>query len=145
MDHTLPRSPYAIVGGIVYFGRMVDKIRLHEAGTLRPDLCPNLGVGFDGLICEFLQVAYTDIVEQVKITPSDDEVLEWCFLTGVRPSALLLNLWNLALTRRGWKDDYSAKLQERLAEGGYQDRKDIQTLFDYIDLDEGRDPRLQSA
>jgi len=31
------RSPYEKVGGIVYFGRMIDKIRLHEAGQLPPE------------------------------------------------------------------------------------------------------------
>ncbi len=28
------RSPYAKVGRLVYFGRMLDKIRLHAAGRL---------------------------------------------------------------------------------------------------------------
>jgi len=28
-----------------------------------------------------------------------------------------------------------------LQESGFQDRTDIQTMFDYLDLDEGRDPR----
>ena len=41
MSFTPPRSPYDKVGGIVFFGRLIDKIRLHLAGKL-PDTY-NLG------------------------------------------------------------------------------------------------------
>ena len=37
------RSPYAKIGRLVYFGRMLDKIRLHAAGQLPPDYVANLG------------------------------------------------------------------------------------------------------
>ena len=42
-----PRSPNEKVGGLVYFGRMLDKARLKAAGDLPPDLHQNLGTGFD--------------------------------------------------------------------------------------------------
>jgi hypothetical protein len=42
-----PRSPHEKVGGIVHFGRMLDKIRLKAAGELHPDLHENIGIGFD--------------------------------------------------------------------------------------------------
>jgi hypothetical protein len=38
----------------------------------------------------------------------------------------------------GWNDALTKRLNERLLEGGFGGRTDIQTLFDYIDLDEGR-------
>ena len=41
-----PRSGYETVGGIVMFGRTLDKIRLHKAGLLPKDY--NLGHGLDG-------------------------------------------------------------------------------------------------
>ena len=34
------RSPSAKVGGLVYFGRMLDKIRAHEKNELPPDYQP---------------------------------------------------------------------------------------------------------
>ena len=37
------RSPREEVDGLVYFGRMVDKIRLEQAGKLPPDYQENLG------------------------------------------------------------------------------------------------------
>jgi hypothetical protein len=44
----VPRSTFDLTGGIVYFARMIDKIRLHAAGKVRPDFHANLGDGFDG-------------------------------------------------------------------------------------------------
>ena len=46
------RSAYDQVGGIVHFGRMLDKIRLHAAGKLPADYRENLGIGFDGAVCK---------------------------------------------------------------------------------------------
>jgi Domain of unknown function (DUF5069) len=51
-----PRSPYEKVGGIVYVGRMLDKIRLKAAGELPPDLHQNLGIGFNKRCMDFLRV-----------------------------------------------------------------------------------------
>ena len=56
------RSPYETVGGIVYFGRMLDKIRLNAAGALPPGyqlLLGNSNPGsFDGYCCRFLQIEF---------------------------------------------------------------------------------------
>jgi Domain of unknown function (DUF5069) len=41
------RSPSEKVGGLFYFGRMLDKIRRHAKGELRSDYHANLGKGFD--------------------------------------------------------------------------------------------------
>jgi gluconokinase len=54
----VPRSAYDRTGGIVYFARMLDKIRLYAAGNLRADFHANLGTGSDGLCCRFLEVGY---------------------------------------------------------------------------------------
>ena len=40
------RSPRVVVGGLVYFGRMVDKVRLEQAGKLPEDYRANLGEGW---------------------------------------------------------------------------------------------------
>lgn len=137
----LPRSPYDELGGLVYLGRMIDKIRLQQAGTLRSDLHANLGTGFDATCCEFLGVEYANLREQVLAGGSDTEILAWCEEQGSNPSSLLRRLWNGALTRKGWRDDLSDRLQLRLQESGLADRTDIHTLFDYIEIDEGRSPR----
>ena len=56
------RSPYDTIGGIVYFGRMLDKIRLHGERKLPADYHDHLGKGFDLRCCNFLRVQYDRVV-----------------------------------------------------------------------------------
>jgi hypothetical protein len=120
---------------------MIDKIRLREAGTLREDLLPNMGKGFDATCCAFLRVDYGDVVRLALAEADDEKVLAEIMLKGRELREIDGFLWNQALSRRGWRDDLSDRLQERLTEGGWADRSDIKTFFDYIDLDEGRPPK----
>jgi hypothetical protein len=133
-----PRSPKDPVGGIVYFGRMVDKIRLMAAGELHTDLQENLGTGFDQRAVNFLGVDYPHLKNRVLEGGSDDEVLEWCFQKGTRPTDEQIQVWNAYMFKRGWRDDLSDRLASRKNEGGLENRDDIQTMFNYIDADEGR-------
>jgi len=134
----VPKSPYASIDGIVYFPRMLDKIRLHAAGELREDLHANLGKGFDERCCTFLQVDYAAIVEKVKEGLSDREVLDWCYAQGFRPTEEQIEVWSSFMSKRGWNDEVAAKLAERIAESGFTNRDDIIVMFDYLDADEGR-------
>lgn len=135
------RSPYSKVGELHYFGRMLDKIRLHAANQLPADYQPNLGGGFDARCVNLLGISYPALVERVKQGGSDEELLEWAASNGRRPGAEDIEIWNEFMRKRGWNDEATSILQRRLAEGGFSDRSDIQTMFDYIDLDEGRDQR----
>jgi hypothetical protein len=60
------RSPSEKVGGLFYFGRMLDKIRLHARGELPADYHENLGKGFDEKCVTFLRINYDQLVERVK-------------------------------------------------------------------------------
>ena len=137
------RSPYDKIGGIFYIGRMFDKIRLHASGKLPEDYIPNLGKHFDARALTFLDVDYPSVVERVKQGATDEEMLQWCFGRGRHPSDEEIEIWNEFMRKRGWNDDGTPTLKKRLAEIHCEDRTDIQTTFDYIDLDEGRDPRLK--
>ena len=140
MSVELPRSPYDRVGGLIYFPRMVEKIRWHDRGELPADYQANLGAGFDRRCCEFLNVSYEDLVGRVKEGGSDAEVLEWCFRTGRRPGASEIFMWNEYLRKCGWHDDYAERLRTRLEGLGLAGRTDIQTMVDLIEVDEGRPP-----
>ncbi|MGI9114698.1 MAG: DUF5069 domain-containing protein [Chthoniobacterales bacterium] len=131
-------SPSEKAGGIVYFPRMLSKIRMHARGELPPDYQPNLGKGFDESCVDFLQVDYNELVERVKKDGSDDEVLEWCFEKGRRPSDEEIFIWNEFMRKRGWNDEVTATLERRKGEAGLSERSEIQTMFDFIDADEGR-------
>ncbi|MEA3211862.1 MAG: hypothetical protein QOE70_4919 [Chthoniobacter sp.] len=136
------RSPSAKVAGIHYVGRMFDKIRLHAADQLPTDYQANLGSGFDGRALSFLWIEYPALIERVKAGGTDEEILEWAFTQGRRPSAEEIEVWNDFMRKRGWNDESSAKLETRKRESGFEARADIATFFDYIDADEGRDPKV---
>ena len=120
---------------------MIDKIRLHAAGQLPIDYQSNLGGGFDERCLTFLWIEYAPLVERVKAGSSDEEILEWAFNQGRKPSAEEIEIWNDFMRKRGWNDEATERLEMRKRENGIMDRDDIQTMFDYIDADEGRDPR----
>lgn len=132
------RSPADKVEGIVYFGRMVDKIRLHQAGKLPEDYQPNLGSGFDERCVHFLRVGYQALVDRVKEGGDDKALLAWAFGEGQRPDDEQVEVWNEFMRKRGWNDEATPTLTRRKAEGGFASRDDLQTFFQYIDLDEGR-------
>lgn len=132
------RSSYEKVGGIVFFGRMLDKIRLHAEGKLPPGY--NLGTAkwtwFDARCTRFLGVDYEVLVERTLHGGTDEEVLEWCFEHGRRPSAEDIEIWNEFMMKRGWRDSSSELLAEAKRLRGFAHRDDIQTAFDFHLADE---------
>ena len=56
-----PISAFISVGGLLYFARMLDKIRKHSRGELREDFHEMLGSGFDGRCCRFFRVDYAAV------------------------------------------------------------------------------------
>ncbi len=138
------RSPYAKVGRLVFFGRMLDKIRLHAVGNLPADYVANLGDSkpgfFDYRCCRFLRVSFGEITRRTLEGGSDEAVLEWAEQKGGRRTDEECTVWNSFLMKRGWHDpaENVQQLQKRIKDAGFEGRS-IETFFDYIDLDEGRD------
>src|SRR5581483_300940 len=124
------------VGGIVYFGRMLDKIRLQAQNKLPIDYQKNLGTGFDGRCCRFLRVDYMALVNRVMKGGSDDEVLSWCFSQGRQPNAEEIEVWNGFMSRRGWNDEATETLERFKQERGFAHRADIRTMFEFHKADE---------
>jgi gluconokinase len=135
------RSCYDKVGGIYYIGRMFDKIRLHTAGKLPEEYHANLGKGFDARALSFLDIDYPSLVERVNQGGADSDFLAWCFQRGRHPNDEEIEIWNEFMRKRGWRDNGTPTLLQRLKEINCEHRTDIVTSFDFIDLDEGRDPR----
>ena len=135
------RSSFEKVGGIVYFGRMLDKIRLKRAERL-PD---NYNVGtkvwtwFDARCTRFLAVDYEELAERVLAGATDEEALAWCFEHGRRPNDEDIEIWNEFMTKRGWRDSSSAALAEAKRLRGFAHRDDIQTAFEFHLADESSD------
>lgn len=131
-----PGSGYVAVGGLVFFPRMLDKIRLHAAGLLPADY--NLGTGLDARLCRWLRIDYAALAEQARAQPDDATVLAWACAHGRRPDPEEIEYFNAYMTKRGWRDSATARLEESKRSRGLADRPDIQTTFDLQDYDEGR-------
>jgi hypothetical protein len=132
------RSPCDKLGGLFYFGRMLDKIRSHAKGELPLEYEENLGKGFDEKCATFLRVRYELVVEYVNDGLTDEAILESCFGMGQRPSEGQVHMWNEFMRKRGWHDDLSETLERQKKKEAMLSRSEIQTMFQFIDADEGR-------
>jgi hypothetical protein len=143
MQTQTPCSDYVETKGLIYFARMLDKIRLHAQGRLAPDYF--VGVEdptfFDSRCTRFLGINYDDLVKRTLQGGSNEEILEWCFDRGRKPSEEEISIWNAFLTKRGWRDEASAELTAAKKRSGLDDRDDVQTWVDLHDAEEGRTPR----
>lgn len=137
------RSCYAKVGRLIYFGRMLDKIRLHAADKLPADYTAQLGdtqfYTLDGRCCRFLGVPYSALQTRVLEGGTDEEILNWVHARGTVRTAEECHMWNRFIAKLGWRDERSAVLPQRIQDSGLSG-KPIETLIDHIEYDEGRDP-----
>ncbi len=140
------RSPYDTVAGLVYFPRMLDKIKLHAAGKLHADFINNLGKAFDDRCCQYLGIKYTELSAWVQARPQvkDEEVWAWVQAHGRVLAQNDIEIWNGFMTKRGWRDEANEVLQRRLKENGLTAEAGVETMFDYIEVDEGRPARRQA-
>jgi hypothetical protein len=137
---TYPKSSNEMAGGMRYFPRMLDKIRLHAQGELDEAYHRNLGGGrtADGLCIDFLRVTYADLCNRAQQDGSDEEILEWCFENGRRLNGGDLLVWNNFMAKFGWNDFATPTLKQQKKALGLSDRADIQTMGDLFDVEEGR-------
>ena len=139
-----PVSDYNETSGLVYFARMLDKIRLKTRGDLPPDYFVGANddpTMFDARCTRFLGISYDELTQRTLQGGSDEEILDWCFEHGRRPSQEEIEIWNAFLLKRGWRDGGSADLQAAKERNGWGNRDDIQTWVDLHDAEENRAPR----
>ncbi len=134
------RSPRSKLGGLHHLGRMFDKIRCDLAGSLPEEYRPNLGLsaGLNGHLCGFLGIEFNDIGPKISEGLSDEEMVEWCFTTGLRANPVQRRIWNAFLEKTGWHDFAASIVDELKKEDGLENRPELQTAFDVIDEREGR-------
>jgi hypothetical protein len=135
------RSPSDQIRGLVYFGRMLDKIRLAATGKLpegwQATRGPATKTSFDGLCCAFLHLDYAALqAEVLHGGKSDEELLAWAYTHGRQPSEMEIEIWNAFMLKRGWRDAITQRVNARLAEIGLP-AGTVLTLFEFLDLDEG--------
>ena len=135
-----PKNPKEMTKGMMYFPRMLDKIRLRTRGELHEDYHKNFGAPrtADSACCNFLRVHHRDLRERVKQGGTNEEILAWCFEKGRRLNEGDILVWNGFISKLGWRDFATANLEGRKRDHGIADRDDIATIPDLIDFDEGR-------
>jgi hypothetical protein len=135
-----PVSDHVKTKGLVYFTRMLDKIRLNAKGELPPGYFTGVEepTHFDARCTRFLGVNYDELVERAIQGGSDEEILQWCFERGREPSEEEIEVWNAFILKRGWRDAGSEELAASKKEAGFAGRDDIQTWVDLHDAEEGR-------
>jgi hypothetical protein len=146
MNNQTPCSDYVETSGIIFFARMLDKIRLNAQGLL-PDGY-NLGLSdptsFDARFCRFWEIDYDQLVARTLEGGTNEELLEWCFQGRKRPNQEQILIWNSFIIKRGWRDDGAPGLIVEKGLNGFAHRDDIQTYVDLHDADEGRTPKYAS-
>jgi uncharacterized protein DUF5069 len=133
-----PISAFTKAGGMIYFPRMLDKIRKHAQGELREDFHGNLGLGFDGRCCRYLRVSYENLKVRTLEGGSDDDIFAWCLQHGRALSEEDIVIWNMFAQKRGWRDEATPILEKHKSESGLAARTDLVTFFEYYEADEGR-------
>ncbi|MCI0538921.1 MAG: alpha/beta fold hydrolase [Verrucomicrobiales bacterium] len=137
-----PCSDYEKTKGVIFFARILDKIRLKAQGLLPNDY--NVGCSdptcFDARFCRFLGLDYEKLVERTLAGGTNEEILDWCFETTRRPNEEEILFWNTFIEKRGLRDDGSKGLQAIKEAHGLGHRSDIQTWVEFHSADEGRKP-----
>src|SRR5438552_18136767 len=107
MQDQIPCTDYQETKGLIYFARMLDKIRLNAAGKLAPGYFAGEEdpTFFDARCTRLLGVNYDDLAKRTLVGGSDDEIFEWRFARVRRPSEEEIGIWNALLSKRGGRDD----------------------------------------
>jgi hypothetical protein len=136
------RSPRHLTQNIYILARVIDKIRLKAQGALPEGYVVGFKEGsrtFDDRLCHFLHIDFSALEKRVLEGGTDDEILEWCFQHGRRPSAEEIEVWQQFIEKRGWRDNGTPGLIQQKIDAGIAHRDDIQTYFDIMDYEEGRE------
>ncbi len=142
-NQAYPRSPKALLGGIAHLGRLIDKIRLRNAGQIQD--YNYITVGFDKYLIDFLGVDAKPFEQRVLAGGTDEELLAWVKTNGRKPSDEEITQWSKNLLASGPKDDsarqrFQGRLQDIATKRGValSSLPSVTTWADVIELDEER-------
>ncbi len=139
----VPRSPYEKLAGYHHLPRFIDKTRAYLAGKLPPEYQNNFCKGFDARFLEFTGLQAQDFIQAVAQAKDDAEVARWVQEHARPVTPEELEAWNEAFRQLKPRDP--ERIARMRAEAGHPERTDVETYFDLIDLDEGRDVPRRDA
>ena len=144
MDLTkgVPRSPYEMLGGIVFLPRAIDKMRALIAGTVGEY---NARFGTSAALFRRLGMAADEFEQIVCEHLTDEEVLEALRERGTLTPETI-DAWNKVGPNISPRSEEEwARHWERLETAGYGDRRDVVTQFDRLDLEARPESCLSAA
>lgn len=143
MSAQYPRSPRVRLGEIAHLGRIIDKIRLRQAGQIQD--YNYLTVGFDRYLLDFLELDATAFEQRVRDGGTDQEILDWVRAHMKHRTQEEMAQWNQRIETSGPMDEAGkARFQQRLEDVAKKRGVPVATLpqistwSDLIELDEDR-------
>jgi hypothetical protein len=141
------RSPRDTLGGYVILPRLIDKVRLHARGGLPPDYLPQLLGGEGTLDRRFLSFTRLDreaLRAAILACKDDQAVLAWVARHATPHTDAETRDWISSIDSYRPNPERAQRRAQRYPEVAA--RFDVATLslFDLIDLDEGRIDRPTS-
>lgn len=134
-------SPYLphLGTGLLHLPRFIAKIKKHLTEGLPKSYRKNFCRGFDRFLCMHLGIEPQQVVDIVKDSDSDEAINQK--LLEILPEDLKVNEWNRELVQKGMSEAGREFILESLTKMGIPERaKDIASVADMIEIDEGRIP-----
>jgi hypothetical protein len=146
MNPTIPplRSPRETLGGYVILPRLIDKVRVHARGELPPDYLPQLLGGEGTLDRRFLTFTGLDreALRAAILAATDDEaVLAWVERHAAPHSDAEKRAWADAIDAYRPDPERAKRRAQRYPAVAARCDVGMLSVFDLIDLDEGRSDR----
>lgn len=129
-----PRSPRVRLGGFVILPRMLDKGRatLNQKNGEYHFNCP-----LDQRFTSFLKVDADGILDQLKQSKGDGEILEWILAHAEnKPGDAEIIQWSAFQENRAPSDSESRDYFQEMHRQAGPERSDISSWFDLLDLDD---------
>ena len=132
-------SPYLPhKSGLLHLPRFLAKISKHLADELPKSYQRNFTRGFDGFLCLHLGVDPEQVIDIVRSSGTPEEIDSK--LEEIFPEDLKVHVWNRKVCQMGMSEMGRESLQSTKRKMGIEDRDDILSFADMIEIDEGRIP-----
>ncbi len=138
-----PRSPKEQVGGLCHLGRLIDKIRMRNAGQIQD--YNYLTVGFDKYLLDKLEIQGTDLEKRALEGGTGEEIADWVKANGKALTDEEKAQWNEMVLNGGPKNDqaqqrFNANIEAVAKKRGVSvdQLPKVATWADCIELDEDR-------
>ncbi|GJL53323.1 MAG: hypothetical protein NPIRA02_04550 [Nitrospirales bacterium] len=137
------RSPYEKLGRYILLPRIIDKVRLHTQGLLPTAYHNNLlkgGFTLDGQFLTWTGLDGSQLRETILNSECDDGVLAWVESKSAKKTEMEHAQWMKAFQTYRLSQMLARRFRKQYPEIPSHVDLTAMSLFDLIDMDEGRLP-----